>query len=171
MVYRNAKPNKAHLFLKNLEKDHQVTIITQNIDGLHFLAGSKNVIEFHGSVRNYHCLNCFKQFDLDYIYRFKDAPKCDECAGLVKPDVVLFEEGIDEKNISDSLNALHDADLLIVIGSSLNVYPAAGLIYECTTRNTILINKEVTPLDGYFKIVIHDDIIKVIEKLEHVSSI
>ncbi len=171
MVYRNAKPNKAHLFLKKLEIDHQVTIITQNIDGLHSLAGSTNVIEFHGSVQKYHCLNCHKQFNLDYIFRFKDAPYCDVCHGLIKPDVVLFEEGIDEQNIIDSLNALHNGDLLIVIGSSLNVYPAAGLIYEFASRNTILINKDETPLDGYFKIVVHDDIIKVIEKLDHGSSI
>ncbi len=170
MVYRNAKPNKAHLFLKKLEDNHEVTIITQNIDGLHTLAGSRNVIEFHGSVQSYHCLNCHQKYDLDYIYSFKEAPHCKKCKGLVKPDVILFEEGIETSNIIDSLQALHNADLLLVIGSSLNVYPAAGLIYEFKGRDTILINKDITPLDSYFKIVVHDDIIKVIENLENVAS-
>ncbi len=170
MVYRNAKPNKAHLFLKKLENDHDVSIITQNIDGLHTLACSTKVIEFHGSVLHYHCQNCHQEYDLDYIYSFLNAPHCKKCGGLIKPDVVLFEEGIETSNIINSIKALHNADLLLVIGSSLNVYPAAGLIYEFKGSHTILINKDVTPLDGYFKIVVHDDIIKVINQLENVTS-
>ena len=170
MVYKNAKPNIAHLYLKELEKDHKVTIITQNIDGLHSLAGSKRVIEFHGSVQRNYCLNCHKYFALDYLYKFKGIPHCDECKGIIKPDVILFEEGIDENNIYNSLKALHEADLLLVIGSSLNVYPAAGLIYEFKGSSSILINKDNTPLDDYFKIVVHDDIIKVIEKIKNGPS-
>ena len=166
MIYKNARPNIAHKFFANLEGSHRVTIITQNIDGLHIQAGSKDVVEFHGSVLRNTCLKCGKHFDLEYVMSHKGVPHCDACGGIIKPDVVLFEEGIDEEAISRSLNALNNADLLIVVGSSLNVYPAAGLVPYYRGNRSILINRDVTPLDHYFKLVIHDDIIKVIEELE-----
>ena len=171
MVFKDAKPNIAHYFLKQLEKNHHLTLITQNIDGLEKKAGIKCVIDFHGNTQEYYCQNCHKQFDLDYILSFKGIPKCDECNSIIKPNVVLFEEGIDYKKMEQSLKAIKEADLLLVIGSSLNVYPAAGLIYEFKKSNSILINKEITPLDSLFKIVVHDDIIKVVKKLSYGTSI
>ncbi len=165
MVHKDAKPNKAHYYLKELEKNHNVTIITQNIDGLHTLAGSSKVIEFHGSVYKNHCLNCHEEYPLSYILESNDVPRCNKCHGLIKPDVVLFNESIDENDIYASLEALHNADTLLVIGSSLNVYPASALIYEFKGEHTILINKDETPLDNFFNFLIHDDIIKVINEL------
>lgn len=166
MIFKNAKPNAAHKFFKDLEISHKVTIITQNIDGLHGEAGSKDVVEFHGSVQRNTCLRCGKHFGLDYVMSHEGVPHCDECGGIIKPDVVLFEEGIDEYAISHSLDSLNRADLLIVVGSSLNVYPAAGLVQYFRGNRSILINRDVTPLDYLFKIVIHDDIINVIKELE-----
>ena len=166
MVFKGASPNKAHLFLKELEKNHKVTIITQNIDGLHIKAGSSDVIEFHGSVLRNYCMHCNKAFDLDYVMSHKGVPHCDSCGGIIKPDVVLFEEGIDEDAINRSLIALAKADLLLVIGSSLNVYPAAGLIQYFRGPKSILINRDTTPLDYMFDVVLHDDIIKVIKAFE-----
>ena len=166
MIYQNAMPNMAHKYFANLESSHKVTIITQNIDGLHAQAGSKDIVEFHGSVLRNTCLKCGKHFGLDYVMSHKGVPYCDECGGIIKPDVVLFEEGIDEYAITHSLESLSKADLLIVVGSSLNVYPAAGLVGYYRGSRSILINRDVTPLDYLFKIVIHDDIIKVIEELE-----
>lgn len=167
MVFKNATPNIAHNYLASLQDSHVVTIITQNIDGLHLKAGSKDVVEFHGSVLRNSCLKCGKKFSLDYVMRHDGVPHCDDCGGIVKPDVVLFEEGIDESCITRSLDALMEADLLIVIGSSLNVYPAAGLVQYYRGENSILINKDSTPLDYLFKIIIKDDIINVIKELDN----
>lgn len=165
MVYKNAKPNIAHIFLKNLEKDHEVTIITQNIDGLHTLVGSKNVIEFHGSIRKNTCQNCGKHFSLEYILSSNGVPKCDSCGGTIKPDVVLFEEGIDESNIYNSIKATQQADLLIVIGSSLVVYPAAALPDYFNGKNIVIINKSPTYLDSRAKLVFRENIVDVIKTL------
>ena len=166
MINTDAKPNAAHKYFKDLESSHKVTIITQNIDGLHTEAGSKDVVEFHGSVKRNTCLECGKHFGLDYVMSQDGVPHCDKCGGIIKPDVVLFEEGIDEYAINHSLDSLSKADLLIVVGSSLNVYPAAGLVQYFRGNRSILINRDVTPLDYLFKIVIHDDIINVIKELE-----
>lgn len=171
MVYKNAAPNLAHKFLKNLEDSHNVTIITQNIDGLHHLAGSSDVVEFHGSVERNTCTKCGKHFSLEYVMSHEGVPLCDECGALIKPDVVLFEEGIDYDAITHSVKKVQEADLLLVIGSSLNVYPAAGLIHYFRGANSILINKDKTPLDNFFKIAVHDDIIKIIKELDNVTSI
>lgn len=167
MIFKNASPNIAHKYIADLENSHKVTVITQNIDGLHIKAGSKDVVEFHGSVLRNTCLECGKHFSLDYVMAHKGVPHCDECGGIIKPDVVLFEEGIDEYAISHSLEALSKADLLIVIGSSLNVYPAAGLVPYFKGDKSILINRDQTPLDYLFKIVIHDDIINVIKEFNN----
>lgn len=166
MVFMSAEPNKAHLYLKELEKNHKVTVITQNIDGLHNKAGSSDVVEFHGSVLRNFCLKCGKAFSLDYVMSHLGVPHCDSCEGVIKPDVVLFEEGIDELAIDRSLYALTHADLLIVIGSSLNVYPAAGLVQYYKGGKSILINKDATPLDYMFNVVINDDIVRVIEEFK-----
>lgn len=165
MIFKNAKPNIAHKYLANLEKRKNVMIITQNIDGLHTVAGSKNVVEFHGSTQRNTCMNCGEHFSLDYVMSQDGVPHCDRCGGIVKPDVVLFEEGIDYQAISDSVNATEHADLLIVIGSSLVVYPAAGIPNYFHGNNIVIINKDPTPLDAYAKIVIHDDIKQVFSKL------
>ena len=165
MIFKNAEPNIAHKYLSNLEKRKNVMIITQNIDGLHTVAGSKNVVEFHGSTQRNTCMNCGEHFSLDYVMSQDGVPHCDRCGGIIKPDVVLFEEGIDYQAISDSVNATEHADLLIVIGSSLVVYPAAGIPNYFHGNNIVIINKDPTPLDAYAKIVIHDDIKQVFSKL------
>lgn len=165
MIFKNAEPNIAHKYLANLEKRKNVIIITQNIDGLHTVAGSKNVVEFHGSTQKNTCMNCGEHFSLDYVMSQDGVPHCDRCGGIIKPDVVLFEEGIDYQAISDSVNATEHADLLIVIGSSLVVYPAAGIPNYFHGNNIVIINKDPTPLDAYAKIVIHDDIKQVFSKL------
>ena len=165
MIFKNAKPNVAHKYLALLEKRKDLTIITQNIDGLHFVAGSKNVIEFHGSVQRNTCMVCGEHYSLDYVMSHDGVPHCEKCGGIIKPDVVLFEEGIDYQAISDSVRATEHADLLIVIGSSMVVYPAAGIPNYFRGNNIVIINRDPTPLDRYAKIVIHDDIKSVFEKL------
>ena len=165
MIFKDAKPNVAHKYLAKLEQRKDVTIITQNIDGLHTVAGSKNVIEFHGSTQRNTCMNCGEKYTLDYVLSHKGVPHCEKCGGIIKPDVVLFEEGIDYQAIHESVAATERADLLIVIGSSLVVYPAAGIPNYFNGNNIVIINRDPTPLDGYAKIVIHDDIKEVFSKL------
>ena len=165
MVFKDAKPNIAHKYLAKLEQRKDVTIITQNIDGLHTVAGSKNVIEFHGSTQRNTCMDCGEKYSLDYVLSHKGVPHCEKCGGIIKPDVVLFEEGIDYQAIHESVAATERADLLIVIGSSLVVYPAAGIPNYFHGDNIVIINRDPTPLDSYAKIVIHDDIKEVFSKL------
>ncbi len=165
MVFQNAKPNKAHLALANYEKSGgKITILTQNIDGLHQEAGSKKVLELHGSTKRYFCLDCGKAYTLDDIKEKKGILHC-ECGGILKPDVVLYEEPLNEDVLNTSIAALRYADILIVGGTSLNVYPAAGLIYEFCGKHTILINKEETSSDNFFEEVIHEDIGECLEYL------
>ena len=134
MIFKDAKPNIAHKYLARLEQRKDVTIITQNIDGLHSVAGSKNVIEFHGSTQRNTCMDCGEKYSLDYVLSQNGVPHCEKCGGIIKPDVVLFEEGIDYEAIHESVRAAERADLLIVIGSSLVVYPAAGLVNYAPQR-------------------------------------
>ena len=165
MVFPNAKPNKVHLALANYEKSGgHIEILTQNIDGLHQEAGSRRVYELHGSTKRYFCLDCGKKYTLDQIPQKKEFPHC-SCGGVLKPDVVLYEEPLNETILYQSVNALRYSDLLIVGGTSLNVYPAAGLIYEFGGEHKILINKERTPLDSFFDEVIHEDIGDALEYL------
>lgn len=168
MVFKDAKPNAAHIFLKDLEKDHIVTIITQNIDGLHHVAGSSDVIEFHGTVQINHCMNCGEFYPLDFIMKGPTVPTCPRCGGIIKPDVVLFEEGIDPSASFRSMKAVEEADVLLVIGSSLAVYPAAGLVYYYHGKNLVIINKDKTPYDSYANLVINDNIVNVIKELEKI---
>lgn len=163
LIYRDAQPNKAHIALANLEKQGKLTgVVTQNIDGLHQLAGSKHVYELHGSVLRNYCVECGASYDLDYIMDDNHCdgyvPKCENCGGIVKPDVVLYEEPLDETVINGAVNAIRNADTLIVGGTSLVVYPAAGLINYFNGKDLILINKSETQYDGRATLVINDSI-------------
>lgn len=142
MINKSAKPNAAHKFLANLEKKKNLVVITQNIDGLHQLAGSKNVLELHGSIHRNYCMNCNEKFDLSIVENSNGVPRCPHCGGIIKPDVVLYEEPLDQFVLEASVNALEHADLLIVAGTSLSVYPASGLIRYYGGTNIVVINKD-----------------------------
>lgn len=167
MIYKDAKPNPAHIALAKLEKLGKLkAVITQNIDGLHQAAGSKNVLELHGSVHRNYCMKCKKTFDLDYILNSPDiVPRCDACGGIVRPDVVLYEEGLDTRVLSQAVHYIENADVLIVGGTSLVVYPAAGLVNHYRGSKLILINKSSTPYDHYASLVISDSIGKVFSSI------
>jgi len=148
MIYEHAKPNAAHIALAELESKGKLkAVITQNIDGLHQLAGSKNVLELHGSIHQNTCMSCGKTFSLDVVIHSLGVPKCDVCGGIIKPDVVLYEENLDMEVIQSAVEAIESADLLIVGGTSLIVYPAAGLINYYKGTNLVLINKDKTGHD------------------------
>ena len=138
-------------------------VVTQNIDGLHQAAGSKVVYELHGSVLRNYCTGCGKFFDDKYVVSAEGIPYCDECGGIVKPDVVLYEEGLDDRTINNSVNAIANADVLIIGGTSLVVYPAAGLINYFRGSKLVLINKSRTSADSKADLVINDDISKVLK--------
>lgn len=166
MIYENAKPNLAHLGLAKLEKQGKLkAIVTQNIDGLHQLAGSKTVYELHGSIHRNYCMKCGKFYPLSTITESKGVPQCKECGGTIKPDVVLYEEGLDEEIINNSIKAIKKADMLIVGGTSLNVYPAASFVSYYDGNKLILINKSKTPYDRYADLLIHDSIGKVFNEI------
>ena len=160
LIYKDAKPNLAHYALAELEKRGKIkAVITQNIDGLHQLAGSKKVLELHGSVHRNYCTNCNKFFDLNYIVNFTDTvPKCDVCNSVIKPDVVLYQERLNMSTLAEAASYIINADVLIVGGTSLVVYPAAGLIDYFKGKHLILINKKSTPYDKKADIIIHDSI-------------
>ena len=167
MIYTDALPNKAHLKLAELEEKGKLTaVVTQNIDGLHQAAGSKTVYELHGSVLRNYCENCGKFFDINYIIESDGVPKCDKCNGPIKPDVVLYEEGLDSNTMNGALNAISNADMLIIGGTSLNVYPAAGLIDYYRGNRLVLINMSKTPMDYKADLVIYDKIGKVLSQIE-----
>ncbi len=166
MIYTKAKPNPAHIVLAQLEKMGKLkAIITQNIDGLHQMAGSKNVFELHGSVYRNYCTNCYRSYDLDYIIKSKDIPKCESCGGIIKPDVVLYGEALDNDVINGALNAIKNADTLIIGGTSLVVYPAAGFVDYFRGKNLILINKSSTQYDNKANLVINASIGKVLKSV------
>lgn len=167
MIYKDAKPNLAHQALAELERRGKLkAVITQNIDGLHQLAGSKEVLELHGSVHRNFCMDCGKFFDLDAVLRFIGAvPVCDQCGGTIKPDVVLYEENLKSDVLMKAQHAIAAADVLIVAGTSLQVYPAAGLIQYYRGNNMILINKTPTPYDSVANYVISDGIGKVMQSM------
>lgn len=163
LVYPDALPNNCHKALAVLEAEGKLkAVITQNIDGLHQMAGSKKVYELHGSVHRNYCLNCHKFYDGAYVRNSEGIPRCD-CGGIIKPDVVLYEEGLDDDTVSGAINAISQADTLIIGGTSLVVYPAAGLIRYFRGENLVLINKSVTPADKNADLVIHDDIAEVMK--------
>ena len=156
MLHPDAKPNKAHYALAELEKRGKLkAIVTQNVDGLHHKAGSVNVLELHGSRARYFCMDCGEKFTMDVVFESDDVPMC-PCGGIIRPDVVLFEEALDQNVIEKSVRAISDAEVLIVGGTSLNVYPAAGLIQYYKGDMLILINKSETPFDKQASLVIRD---------------
>lgn len=158
MLFPDAKPNAAHKALAKLEQMGKLkAVITQNIDGLHQAAGSKEVYELHGSVHRNYCESCHKFFSLEDIMKSEGVPKC-TCGGTIKPDVVLYEEGLDQTTIHKSVTAIVNADVLIIGGTSLAVYPAAGLIDYYSGNKLILINKSQTPKDGRADLIINDAI-------------
>ncbi len=160
-----AQPNIVHLKLADWEKKGRLkAIVTQNIDGLHQKAGSKNVFELHGSVYRNYCMRCHKFYDFDYMKNSCGVPKC-ECGGIIKPDVVLYEEGLDDDTVSGAVEAIANADLLIVGGTSLVVYPAAGLLRYFKGDKIALINKTATDMDNMADVVIRDNIGKVFSEL------
>lgn len=164
MLYPDARPGVTHKALANLEKQGKLkAVITQNIDGLHQMAGSNNVIELHGSVLRNYCEKCHKFYDLNYIVASEGIPYC-ECGGRIKPDVVLYEEGLDENNISEAIRYIKNAQMLIVGGTSLGVYPAAGLIDYYRGDKLVLINKSATQYDGQADLLINEPLANVFER-------
>lgn len=162
MLCLTAKPNAAHLALARLEQRGKLSaIVTQNIDGLHQAAGSKKVFELHGSVHRNYCLKCGKFYTAEDIEKSTGVPRC-TCGGLIKPDVVLYEEGLDQKCLMGAIQAIAQADLLIVGGTSLTVYPAAGLLQYYGGNRLVLINRDATPMDGQANLVFRDPIGQVL---------
>ena len=162
MLFPNAEPNRAHKALARLEKMGKLkAVVTQNIDGLHQKAGSREVLELHGSVLRNYCTRCGKFYGLDAILNSTGVPKC-TCGGTIKPDVVLYEEGLDQETIEKSVKYIANADVLIIGGTSLTVYPAAGLIDYYRGHKLVLINKSVTPMDNRADLVISGPIGEVL---------
>ena len=166
MLALDAKPNAAHKKLSELEAAGKLTgVVTQNIDGLHQAAGSKHVMELHGSVHRNYCMKCHRFFDASYMLHSAGVPKC-ECGGVIKPDVVLYEEGLDQQTIQDSIYYISQADVMIIGGTSLAVYPAAGLIDYFKGSHLVVINKSPTPRDKFADLLISDSIGKVLGSLQ-----
>lgn len=167
LICTDAEPNSAHLKLAELEKAGKLSaVVTQNIDGLHQKAGSKTVYELHGSTLRNYCTKCGKFFDIDYIADSNGIPKCNQCGGIVKPDVVLYEEGLDNNTVNGAVSAISNADCLIVAGTSLTVYPAAGFIRYFRGKYFVLINRDETAADSSANLVIHDSVGKVLSEIE-----
>ena len=167
MCYPKAEPNAAHKYFADLEKKGKnVIVVTQNIDGLHQKAGSRIVYELHGTIHQNFCTRCGRLFGLDYVMKSEGVPHCDKCGAIVKPNVVLYEESLDEDVIARSINAIMTCDTMIVIGTSLKVYPAAGFIRYFKGRNLIVINKESTSYDSMCDLVFNEDVINVVNKIK-----
>ena len=165
MVYTDAEPNEAHKALAKLEKLGKLkAVVTQNIDGLHQAAGSKNVLELHGSVHRNYCRKCGRLYDASYIKESTGVPKC-ACGGQIKPDVVLYEEGLDDVTMQSAIHFISQAEILIIGGTSLAVYPAAGLIDFYKGNKLVLINKSATPLDRRADLVIQAPIGEVFQQV------
>lgn len=166
MLFTDAKPNAAHLKLAEWERQGKLrAVITQNIDGLHQAAGSKAVLELHGSVLRNYCESCGQFYDINYILHTTDVPMCEKCGGPVKPDVVLYEEGLDQKTLNDAVRYIQEAQVLLIGGTSLAVYPAAGLIDYFTGKKLVVINKAPTPRDSYADLLIQAPIGEVFSQL------
>ena len=160
----DAKPNKAHIALAKLEEMGKLkAVVTQNIDGLHQAAGSKTVYELHGSILRNYCLRCGEPHTAEYIKSVDGPPPCLKCGGLVKPDVVLYEEGLNSDTVNGAIKAISEADMLIIGGTSLSVYPAAGYIEYYTGNKLVLINKTPTDRDDMADLLIHDSIGKALD--------
>ena len=169
LCFKDAKPNYGHEFIANLEKEKEVIVVTQNIDNLHQAAGSTKVYELHGSVHRNYCLKCNKFYDLDYVLNANGVPKC-SCGGVIKPDVVLYEEGLDEEVISNAIHAIATCDLLVILGTSLVVYPAASFVRYFQGKTLAIINKSETTQDSSCDIVIHGDIVDTFKAIDKLKS-
>lgn len=170
MICPNAKPNTAHKVLAKMEKIGKLSaIVTQNIDGLHTMAGSKKVLELHGCVNRNYCQKCGKMFDAEFILKSKGIPHC-ECGGIIKPDVVLYEESLDNDVVSEAVREIRSCDTLIVAGTSLTVYPAAGMINYFRGGNLVLINRDSTPYDSQADLVIHEKVGEVLGKIKLIGE-
>ena len=169
MLHLDAKPDRAHYALAKLEQMGKLkAIVTQNIDGLHYAAGSKVVYELHGSVHRNYCLRCGKMHSAEYIKSLDGPPPCTDCGGLVKPDVVLYEEGLNSETVNGAIKAISEADMLIIGGTSLSVYPASGYIDYYKGHRLVLINKTPTEKDGIADLLIHGsicDALSVVDQL------
>ena len=167
MINSWAQPNGAHLKLADMEKAGKLkAVITQNIDGLHQKAGSKNVLELHGSILNNYCVECNRKYSLKEIVNSTDVVPYCECGGIIKPDVVLYEEGLSENTLKNAVKAISEADLLIVAGTSLAVYPAAGLINYYRGKNLVIINATKTPLDNKATLVICGKVGEILRRIK-----
>lgn len=165
LVVDGVKPNTAHLKLAELERQGKLkAIVTQNIDGLHQAAGSKNVLELHGSIMRAYCSKCRRDYDADAVNHGKNIPHC-TCGGIIRPDIVLYEEALDDDIVSKAVHYIRNADMLIIGGTSLNVYPAAGLINYYCGEKLVLVNRSETPADRYADLVIHQKIGEVFAQL------
>lgn len=165
MVYEDAEPNIAHKWIAKMEESGKSKgVITQNIDGLHLMAGSKNVVEIHGSIYRNHCMKCHKSYALKDILK-DEIPLCD-CGGMIKPDVVLYEEALEYQDIIKAISMIEKADTLIIIGTSLSVYPAAGFIDYFNGRHLIVLNKGEIYTSIKDALIINDDIINIINELQ-----
>ena len=166
MLIRGAKPNPAHLKLAELEQAGKLTaVVTQNIDGLHQAAGSQTVYELHGSTLRNYCMKCKTKYPVDFLWDTTGVPRCPVCGGIVRPDVVLYEEGLDADVLSGAIHAIQQADMLIIGGTSLVVYPAAGLINYYNGHKLVLINKSATGMDSRADLAIHAPIGEVFSQI------
>ena len=166
LVFKDANPNPAHLKLAELEKAGKLkAVITQNIDGLHQKAGSRNVLELHGSIHRNYCEFCYREYDSDYILKSDGIPRC-ECGGIIKPDVVLYEEPLNNEVLNSAVKFISKADTLIIGGTSLVVYPAAGLINYFNGSKLVLINKSQTPYDNLASLVINEAIGETLSQIK-----
>lgn len=168
LILENVEPNTAHKVLAKLEAEGKMSgVVTQNIDGLHQMAGSRKVYELHGTTFINHCTRCNKRYDIEFMKEFKksgeDLPLC-SCGGLIKPDVVLYEEGLDQSTVDMAISAILNADMMIVAGTSLSVYPAAGLVRYFKGKHIVLINKSATSLDSKADLVLHEKVGVVLGK-------
>lgn len=165
MLCLDAKPNAAHLKLAQWEQEGKLkAVVTQNIDGLHQAAGSKVVLELHGSVLRNYCESCGKFYDAEFMLHSEGVPAC-SCGGSIKPDVVLYEEGLNQKTLSDAIRCISEADVLIVGGTSLAVYPAAGLLDYYNGNKLVLVNKTPTPRDSIADLVVQGSIGEIFSQL------
>ena len=168
LVFQKAKPNVAHKYFAELEKQGKLkAVVTQNIDGLHEKAGSQNVFNIHGNIYVNYCEDCFEHYGLDFVMKTEGVPICEKCGGIVRPKVTLYEEALDNKVYQGAVDAIRNADTLIVVGTSLVVQPAASMVkYYFNGKNLVLINLQETPYDKVADLVINEKIEKVVEKLE-----
>ena len=166
MISTTAKPNAAHIYLANLQKRKDLTIITQNIDGLHQKGGAKDVLELHGTIMDNHCERCKRYYPLETVLMQSGVPRCEVCGGIIKPDVVLYEESLDQDVIYRAIDAIEKADLLIISGTSLSVYPAASFVEYFNGDNIVLINKSKTEKRLNLTLEINEPVGKVFSQLK-----